>query len=289
MALLYWKQGRTKEAEDLLREVEALMYGDPRSSAKQVLGEALNVQASMYVEYGKMTNVEALYRRSESLLISAAGSNNISPYVANVWNNLALYYRYMNRFEEAKDLNSRAKKIFEDIYGPGHPNVLAAILNNATIGCRAESEVDSSLRDAGVALEGYRKIFAADHPTVTLALAVVAYLKRKAGDVHGAERDFTLSARLQGARNPIGINLALTLIGLAGLKSEGADWVAARDSYERAIDIAKHPSVNALPIEKYARERYSKVLQKLGLLRQAADQSRIAERMGGKEMAYCIR
>jgi tetratricopeptide (TPR) repeat protein len=289
VGLLLWKKGDVAKADGLLGLAVSAMENETSPAARATLAHALNIRASMYVEYGLFAHVEEIYTRAESLFLDAAGRYGITPDVASVWNNIALFYRYQGKYQQASELNFRAALLFERVLGSDHPNVATSKLNQASVECRMSDRLGHALELAKKALGVYLKVLPDDHPNVARALSVIAYLKGQTGDVSGAYADFGAAIAIQRARNPHGLDLAVSLVGLGGVQLARMDTVQAGETLAEAVAITGMHKVRAKSVEKYARARYAHALRVVESESLAAEQERLSADIDAPEMAYCVR
>jgi CHAT domain-containing protein/tetratricopeptide (TPR) repeat protein len=162
LALLYYRQGRYGEAEELYKRALAIRA--------QVLGEshpdvayALNNLALVYWTQGRYSEAEGLYKRALAILEKALGANHAD--VGWTVNDLALVYRAQGKYSEAEELFERALVIREKALGSSHPNV-GKTLNNLANVLRDQGKYSQAEELYNRALVIREKAFGASHPDV---------------------------------------------------------------------------------------------------------------------------
>ena len=180
LATLFNYQGRTAEAEGLLRRALAIIekaFGPDHpnvATAANNLAHAISLQE-------RLQEAEPLYRRSLAIREARFGADN--PSVAVALDNLAALLHQDRRFAEAEPLARRSLTIREQSLGPAHPlvgnslNNLASLLDNL----KRHDEAAPLLKRALAVREA---ALGASHPEVAITVHNLAshYLDRKEWD-----------------------------------------------------------------------------------------------------------
>ena len=130
LALLYFDQGRTAEAELLFKRALSIVekvFGPDHVFVGQSLGNL----ALVYVGHGRYVDAEPLMRRALSIIEKTHGPNH--PRLGYGLNNLVGLYREQSRYVEAEHLFKRAHTIFEKALGTGHVLVGCSLSNLAAV------------------------------------------------------------------------------------------------------------------------------------------------------------
>ncbi|MCR9129872.1 MAG: tetratricopeptide repeat protein [Alphaproteobacteria bacterium] len=171
LATTLFDQARFDEAEALQRSALA--------AAEALPGEGDNLMASAIESnlagtlrfQGRYDDAEALYR--SSLAAAERGGNAGS--IATSLENLAGIVRIQGRLGEAAQLQVRAISLYEDVYGPDHPETIRAYgTAGTTLGLAGEhAEAERLLR---LGLEGLERRLPDRHVMVLVARSNLAWL-----------------------------------------------------------------------------------------------------------------
>ena len=152
-------------------------------------------------------------------------------------NNLAGLFKAQDRYADAEPLYKRALAIYEEAFGPDHPNVAGSQNNLATLyddqGRYAEAE---RLYKRSLAIR--EKTLGPDHPDVALSLNNLGHLYITQGRHAEAEpiykRTLTIREKSLGPDHP---DVARSLNNLAELYRAQGRYADAEPLYKRALQI----------------------------------------------------
>lgn len=120
--------GNYKEAEATL--LEAVSIFEKEDNAFQVILTKA-VLGLVYINEGRYPEAEMLYLQAEQEL-KTLGAPGSEVALDNLYNNLALVYMALARYQEAIDLYERILARDEQTFGSDHPNYLASLINKGT-------------------------------------------------------------------------------------------------------------------------------------------------------------
>jgi tetratricopeptide (TPR) repeat protein len=171
LATTLFDQARFDEAEALQRAALSAAQALPGEGENLMAGAIESNLAGTLRFQGRYEEAETLYRRS--LAAAEAGGNAGS--IATSLENLAGIVRIQGRLEEAAQLQVRAISLYEDVYGPDHPETIRAYGNaGTTLGLAGEhAEAERLLR---LGLEGLERRLPDRHVMVLVARSNLAWL-----------------------------------------------------------------------------------------------------------------
>src|SRR5271166_933336 len=128
LAMVYDKQGKYADAEDLFKRALAI-YEKARGTSQDVMAETLYNLAVVYSKQGKHADAESLYKRALAIYEKARGVSRSD--VVNTLHGLGLVYKDQGKYADAEGLYKRALAIYEK--AEDHPNVAGTLNNLAQI------------------------------------------------------------------------------------------------------------------------------------------------------------
>ncbi|MBS1825418.1 MAG: tetratricopeptide repeat protein [Acidobacteria bacterium] len=231
--------GRVQEANEALREalgyVSLLQKPYPAETA-----QALSNLGTLAMSCKRIPDAERLYRQSLDLSIAAHGVGDAK--TALVQENLAKLYLARGELDEAESLWERVLATREQMLGPNHPAVAAALVGLSTIEVlRGNGLRAGSFSARAVAIGARSAPQGALHATALAAHGNALRLLRRYGD---AVQEYEAARRLleaqHGADHP---TVATVLVNLAGAKLALGLRQEAQQLVKRAAEIRGAQSV----------------------------------------------
>jgi tetratricopeptide (TPR) repeat protein len=288
LATFYWKRGQVDKAGAAFDRAEKVVDGKLDTAAQLALADAHATRASMYVDYDVMDKPESLYRNAEDIRGSLIRPSLFDPLLGDLWNDMGVYYRKAGSYQEAEKYLRKSFNIFSEVLGDLHPNYAASLLNQAILACR-QRNVTLGLTLAKRAHGIYSEIFANNHPQISNALLVVAYLERLSGDLRSAELDYTATIgamqRYSETTKPTDLAIALSSFGSFQLELGNANTAEKLLSEALKVEASSQLMANDLP--KFTLGLYAITLRKLGRNDEANSSVAKAEALQGKPVMYC--
>ncbi len=204
-ALLY-AQGDSDRAEQLfLRSRDAYVLlagpGDTR------LATILYNLAGIYVEKGRYTDAEPLYREAMAIRERTFGPSH--PIVAEVWNALGFLLLQQKKLGEAEIWLQKAANVWQT--AAGSEAFAAVALNNLAYVRRLQGNAGQAESLYKQAIAAEEANFGDDHPEIATTLMNLAALHRSRGDSAQAtatyRRALDILARTVGAQDPLAIEI----------------------------------------------------------------------------------
>ena len=251
LARVYGQQGRTSEAETLLRQ--ALQRGrDSLGEEHEMTLIAMSTLANFYQEIGSFGAAESLQVENLAIQSLHFGDENLS--AVQAMNNLANIYASQGRLDEAMPLYARSLELKRKILGNSHPSTLNTMNNLA--------EVQEIRGNYALAEKLHREVLAgrvaslgADHSRSLQSRTRLAYVLAKLGRLDEAESTarqvVAASTRTLGPEHPTTISAedVMGLILLASGRSVEAERLLRRldetMKTEQAMDIYTRTLVGA--------------------------------------------
>ena len=182
LGLLYWSQGKMKEAEDMY--LRALAGYEKAWGSEHTTLHTVNNLGLLYWDQGKMKQAEDMYLRALAGKKKAWGSKHTS--TLDTINNLGNLYSNQGKMKEAEDMYLRALAGKEKVWGSEHTSTLDTINNLGVLyknqGKMKEAE-DFYLR----ALIGYEKAWGLEHTSTLNTINNLGVLYMDQGKMKEAE------------------------------------------------------------------------------------------------------
>ena len=181
---------------------------------------------------GRFDEAEQVYRRALELV-----EDFDSGMAATLYHNVGELAHLQKRFAEGEWFGRRAWEIRRRLFGPNHPETLAAVGAYAVLlnGLGRNSESEAILTDA---LAGFEKSFGSEHLEIAMSLHSLAAIRWARGDVVGADslykRAVAIKEKLIGPWHP---DTALTLYDYASMLAEMGRDDKARGLASKAVLI----------------------------------------------------
>jgi tetratricopeptide (TPR) repeat protein len=246
LGMLYYKQGRYRRAEPLLKRALTIR-GQEFGRDHPYTAKSLNNLALLYESMGHYEAAEPLYVEALAILKGQLGDQH--PDTATSLNNLALLYYAMGRYEAAEPLHVEALAIRKEQLGDRHPST-AASLNNLAGQYYAMGRYEAAEPFYVEVVEIFKEQLGDRHPSTAASLNNLAELYRVMGRYEAAEPLFVeaLAIRTEqlGDRHP---DTATSLNNLAVLYTNTKQFDRALPLLEEALSIhqavlpAEHPSI----------------------------------------------
>jgi len=179
---------------------------------------------------GQFDEAERMHRRALELV-----EDLDSAMAATVYHNLGELAHLQNCSAKGEPFGRRAWEIRRSLFGPNHPETLAAACAYAVLldGLGRYRESEAILLDA---LARFEEIFGSEHLEVAMSLHSLARIRWKRGDAAGAEslykRAAAIKEKLLGPWHP---DTALTLYDYASMLAEMWREDEARGLVSRAL------------------------------------------------------
>ncbi len=195
-----------------------------------------------------------------------------------------VYLRFRGQLAPALEVLERALDIFEDAYGPDHPEVAGTLGNLGTV-FRDLGDPDGARDHLERALGIFEATYGPDHPDVARTLTNLGLTLRDVGETHTARDCLQRALRIiEDAYGPDHPEMGATLVNLATVLRDLGDVHSSMASLKRALEIFEatygpdHPDV-------------ARTLTNLaGLLRDASDlkaaKEHLQRALRTKEPAY---
>jgi eukaryotic-like serine/threonine-protein kinase len=241
LGTMYRVQGRTAEAEAVLRRAVDLGRGSGDETGSLLLANAARSLAGVHLVLGRYSEAEPYLQEALAIQERLLGGDHHE--VGTTLSNLSAMHLRQRQLQEAEPYLRRALRITERIYGGSHPYV-ADELNNlgalyALLGRRAEAE--SAYRDAYAIMT---RVLDPDHPDMGRILHNLGESSHARGDLPEAEQQLMRALAIkEQAFGPDHTTVALTLRWLANVRrDQGLDdeasalYLRALGIYERSMD-----------------------------------------------------
>lgn len=166
---IYGLQGRFDDGERTLKQGIDLLDRSFGKDAEAVpnYGKMLNDLGNLYLDAGRLSDAEAVLRRS--LAITRARNGETHPNVAATSGNLATVLEREARYTEAEKLYQQTLQAYERTFGPNHPTTAIGLNNLANVySAQGKSEAAAALQERVLAI--HEKTFGADSPDVGRSL-----------------------------------------------------------------------------------------------------------------------
>jgi tetratricopeptide (TPR) repeat protein len=142
LATLYWERSEFDEAQALFER--ALVIREKGSVSHMERAESLNNLGLVYIFQKRFGEAESLLQRTYVLCEKAlagtyAGHAETTDALSSSLNNLGYLYYVQGRYQEAQSLYQRAYPVWEELYGPQHPNIAILLYN---LGCNYQGMRD---------------------------------------------------------------------------------------------------------------------------------------------------
>jgi len=244
LALLYYSQGRYKDAESLyLQSLD--IYKCQLGNDHPDVALSLNNLAGLYYFQGRYNDAEPLFL--QSLDIKKRQLGNDHPDVAASLNNLALLYYSQGKYKDAESLHLQSLDIRKRQLGNDHPHIAQSLNNLAQL-----YESQGKYKDAEPlylqSLDIYKRQLGNDHPDVALSLNNLAVLYYSQGKYKDAEllylQSLDIRKRQLGANHP---NVADSFNNLAELYESQGKYSEAEDLAQQALVIYQQKLGNEHP------------------------------------------
>ena len=231
LARVYWSQGQYSEAENLYKR--ALDIWERLEPEKLNLAATLDNLASLERDLGEYLQAEEHFRRA--LLVRQQFVEPNDTGVATILNNFGLYYNEQERYTGSGALLlRRALAIWEEVLGPEHPNVAAALCNISTA-WRHQGKYSEAATALQRSLAIWVKAYGPEHPGTLLAHLIIWECFRKHYRITSeAESDFlralAIWEKTYGPEHPV---VANTLSNVAPPSEERRQISEAENLLER--------------------------------------------------------
>jgi tetratricopeptide (TPR) repeat protein len=142
LATLYWERSEFDEAQALFERALVIREKGPVSHMERV--ESLNNLGLVYIFQQRFGEAESLLQRTyvlseKALAGTYAGHAETTDALSSSLNNLGYLYYVQGRYQEAQSLYQRAYPVWEELYGPQHPNIAILLYN---LGCNYQGMRD---------------------------------------------------------------------------------------------------------------------------------------------------
>ena len=236
IGLVYYHEGRSKEAEELFKQVMRI--------SKRVLGEehpdtltSIANLASTYRNQGRWKEAEELFVQVIEISKRVLGEKH-SFTLTNIAA-LALTYCYQRRWKEAEELFKQVMKINKRILGEEHPDTLSSIANLASIYRDQERWKEAEELFVQV-MKISKRVLGEEHPDTLTSMANLASIYWDQGRWKEAEelemQVMEISKRILGEEHPS------TLTSIANLATTYRDqgrWKEAEKLEVQVIEMRK--------------------------------------------------
>jgi nucleoside phosphorylase/tetratricopeptide (TPR) repeat protein len=129
LGVVYEKQGRHSEAEQLLQEALSINLQHEQETLQ--VATCQNDLAMVYKKQERFREAETLYLRSLAIREKLLGPHD--PFLSEILNNIAVLYRSWGKYPQAEEYYLRSHHIKEQIYEPDHPRMATSYNNLATV------------------------------------------------------------------------------------------------------------------------------------------------------------
>jgi tetratricopeptide (TPR) repeat protein len=177
----------------------------------------------------------------------ARALHTIDDRLANLLNNLGVYFLRIAKFQNAKPLLEQALEICRRVLGQEHPNTVQG-LNNLGALLRAMGDYTAARPYCEQALEICRRVIGQAHPDTATSLNNLGALLQAMGNYTAAQPYYEeareICHKVLGEMHP---NTATSLNNLGTLMQAMGNYASARAYYEQALEIRRRVLGEAHP------------------------------------------
>ncbi len=225
---IYFMQGRTQEAESLLRDAVETQRIGRASVADRVISESS--LGAIYTQEGRYSMAESMLQQAVE---EARELGEAHPTYASALTTLADLYRVEGKQARMEPLLRKAQAIYAAAFGPESPRVAEVMLDRSieTVNAKKFALAETEL---GEALGILRKQ-GADHPTVAIGESWLAKVYTEQGRYREAKAMLEHALPILKTTWPAGYLFADGLYYLAQVERLERDYAAAELGYRKAI------------------------------------------------------
>jgi tetratricopeptide (TPR) repeat protein len=237
IGVLRWKQGRYSQAEKKLRVALGIAKDQDTDEARLVYSSIQNSLGSLLIELNDFEEARRLLTSSLETEEALFKDHPNHPRIANVLNNLAVLWRKTERFEDAKEFNSKALAIYSTSLGEKNPAVANSLLNESVVLCRVGNYA-GAMQLASSSAEMRISFFGRGNRLVAESDSVKGYIALMSGDAGTARKLFeeAYSTRLE-ALGSAHLYVAKSRDDLGLVDYIQAQFSSSRDKYLDALQI----------------------------------------------------
>jgi tetratricopeptide (TPR) repeat protein len=225
---VYFMQGRTQEAESLLKDAVDILRMGLASVADRVISES--VLGAIYTQEGRYSSAEPILQQAVE---EARALGESHPTYASALTTLADLYRVEGKETRMEPLLRKAQAIYVAALGPESPRV-AEVMLDRSIETMNEKKFALAETELGEALRILRKQ-GANHPTVAIGESWLARVYTQQGRYREAKTMLEHALPILEMTWPDGYLVADGLYEVAQVERLEKDYAAAELGYRKAI------------------------------------------------------